>query len=226
MLQLNKMYSLSALAAELGESRPKSPAATAKLLNHIASFVEYHTEQKRVGGRDYYVIDKVIAPYIKQSEFNHKVISDFVSEMIDAEPYHTPSSLGRRATHDEEVKKTKYAQSTIKEYVKIDLRTKYYIKEKLWGKVLDIDTPEEVVSPLEDNELQTLKELFKKYGSEKMEKDGALLEEYNEGMITREEYLESLGDANAAFFNNAKTEFSKIYGFRPIRIGVYDRTAY
>ena len=226
MLQLNKMYSMAALAAELGEKKPNSPAAAERLLNHIASFVEYHTEQKREGGRVYYVIDKINAPDVKKSEFNHKVISDFVSEMIDAEPYHTPSSLGRRATHDEEVKKTKYAQSTIKEYVKIDLRTKYYIKERLWGKVLDIDTPEEVVSPLEDNELQTLKELFKKYGSEKMEKDGALLDEYNQGMITREEYLESLGDANAAFFNNAKTEFSKIYGFSPIRIGVYDRTAY
>lgn len=217
---------MSALAAELGEKKPNSPAATERLLNHIASFVEYHTEQKRKGGYTYYVIDKINAPYVKKSEFNHKVISDFVSDMIDAEPYHTPSSLGRRATHDEEVKKTKYATSTIKEYVKIDLRTKYYIKERLWGKVLDIDTPEEVVSPLEDNELQTLRELFKKYGGEKMEKDGALLKEYNEGIITREEYLESLGDANAAFFNNAQTEFSRIYGFSPIRIGVYDRTAY
>ena len=183
----------------------------------------------KAGNAYIYTITEVYCQYespTSEAARNRKVISDFVSDMIDAEPYHTPSSLGRRATYDEEVKKTKYAQSTIKEYVKIDLRTKYYIKERLWGKVLDIDTPEEVVSPLEDNELQTLKDLFKKYGSEKMEKDGALLEEYNEGMITREEYLESLGDANAAFFNNAKTEFSKIYGFKPIRIGVYDRTAY
>lgn len=183
----------------------------------------------KVGNAYIYTITEIYCQYeapSKEAARNHKVISDFVSEMIDAEPYHTPSSLGRRATHDEEVKKTKYATSTIKEYVKIDLRNRYHIKEKLWGKVLDIDTPEEVVSPLEDNELQTLRELFKKYGSEKSEKDAIIENEYREGIITREEYLESLGNANAAFFDNAQTEFSRIYGFRPIRIGVYEEKAF
>ena len=227
MIEL-KTYTTTELAEEIFGIKANSfNKKKEEYLEKLSQCCDFTT--KKIGRSILYTITEIRCQYeapSKEAARNHKVISDFVSDMIDAEPYHTPSSLGRRATHDEEVKKTKYAQSTIKEYVKIDLRTKYYIKERLWGKVLDIDTPEEVVSPLEDNELQTLRELFKKYGSEKMEKDGALLDEYNEGMITREEYLESLGDANAAFFNNAKTEFSRIYGFKPIRIGVYDRTAY
>lgn len=236
MLETNKRYSVAELAAAVGEGRPKTTKATKNFLNHLATFVEYHTEQpnKRV----YYVIDKIKCEYVKKSEFNKKAISDYVDEKIqfDNKGIYIPKSLSRQGMHDEQLLSI-YQPSTIGEYIRLDLNEGYgkevlqggkrgIITERVWVEVVNEGSAEEYCRPLEEEEIEFLCQCYSDAKKTKEKKELELLADLHEEYKTKEEFDKESRNILISYFNEAKDKFYNKYQFYPRRANKYTKGAY
>ena len=97
------------------------------------------------------------------------------------------------------------------------------IVEKIWCKLLSdrnyyIDIPEE--------EIQDLYKFFSNERNSVKDVELTLYSDFENGLITKDELNEQIGESGLLCFLTAKELFRQKYGYYPIKVPVYELSAY
>lgn len=242
-LIVGQTYQTKELVKELGISDSLWKRKKNEYLNSLSQAYEYEVSYK--GRAVLYTITKQIADFKKPEnkrsrEKNMEVIRKFIIEVIEEDNLQTAANMGRRAFESftegitTEVAKLGLTEGTAKEYIRLKMREMFgrnvgesgtdgFISEKVWCHLeKEYNTYIEMTdAQIADyyNMVQTIRSDFKK-------DDVCLYEDYENGLITKEEYQEALCDFNCMFFKTVKSSFKEKYGFTPIKVPRYELNAW
>lgn len=209
MYQLHTPYTGTQLAEELfhiaGNTFSKKKQT---YLNHLNEYFEWHMEKSK------YVLDAEIKPYETLKEKNSKekkmeYYKQRTDTIIAAEPYNSGSNVARNIQRNN---KYKVQTDTVSRYVRTILKGFYISFDSRWSKPSD-DKLHYI--PLTNEELEYLHSLFQSKSNNEL--NYTYCAEYEAGNITKEEFLELLGNAVLIDYNEIMLMFQDKYGYRPIK---------
>ena len=217
---MKKQYTIQELLQllDIGESTYKRRKDEI-LTSYLPIYWEYHTEYQK--GKLIFVIDVERAeiqplPHKKKSVEMTKFYEKEVDKIVTNKPWNSGANIARkiRATNN----KFNHAQSTIEHYVRPVLKSNYTITEKQW---VESDMQKYDYYPLTSEQLDYLKSLFQKHIGGNSELIANVLADHESGLIDSENAMTIMKQS----FVSAMNEFIDRYGFRPIKIGKYQRNA-
>lgn len=209
MYQLHTPYTGTQLAKELfhiaGNTFSKKKQT---YLNHLSEYFKWHMEKSK------YVLDAEIKPYETLKEKNSKekkmeYYKQRTDTIIAAEPYNSGSNVARNIQQNN---KYKVQTDTVSRYVRTILKGFYISFDSRWSKPSE-DRLHYI--PLTNEELQYLHSLFQSKSNNEL--NYTYCAEYEAGNITKEEFLELLGNAVLIDYNEIMLMFQDKYGYRPIK---------
>ena len=242
-LTLNKPYSTKELAEALGITYGSFKNRKNEYLDSLSRAYEYEISYK--GRGIFYTFTSQIAEYNgyerkNAREKNDAVIHKFIREVIEEDDLQTAANMGRRAFESfaegvkTEVAKLGLAESTTKEYIRLKMREMFgtkigesgtdgFISEKVWCK---LNAEYNVYEELSDDIVKDYYEIVQTVKSEIKKEDVCMFEDYQNGLISREEYGEMLINYNTNLFAEAKKMFAAKHGFYPIKVPRYQLSAF
>lgn len=149
-----------------------------------------------------------------------KNIKDFyvqkTDKIIESNPWNTGSNIARWVVATDN--KFNHKEGTAANYIRPILKEEYNLSdERRWS---EIDYEKYTYEPITQEQEKYLKELFEKYlGGEQI---GNIIAERDAGYISKEQAYDKM-EGN---YNDAMKAFKEKYGFRPIKIGKYEKKAF
>lgn len=214
MYELNKPYPARFIAEELFKITPKSFSNNReKFLNHLSLYFEWSLTTK-----GNYILLKELQPFETPREKNNKekkmqYYKERTDKIIAEEPYNSGSNVARNIQVNN---KYNMQEDTVARYVRKVLRTFYTSVDDRWSRPSDDGLH---YIPLTQEELTFLRELFKTKGNNEL--NYKYCAEYQAGNISRQEFLELLGDNVLNDYNMIMSLFKDKYGYRPIKTKKY-----
>ena len=146
----------------------------------------------------------------------------------------TASNVARLIKDSEEIAALQYAESTNYQYTRNNMRVMFgtkaqehgtmgYIKEKIWCK-LDIEY--NCYIPLTTEEITEFFELFNTERADTKEIELSILSDIKIGLISREEMQEQISYNSISCFISAQRLYKAKYDFHPIKVPIYELSAY
>ncbi len=233
-LVIGKTYRTDELIKELGVSRSVFSHKKDKYLDSLSRAYKYEVTCK--GRANLYTIIEKIGDYEKpqkemQEKKNDAVIHDFIKEVIEEDNLQTAANISRKAVGETNSKVVELGlkESTIRKYVRTNMKkmfgTKIYeggtdgcFEEKVWCK---LNKKDNVYEELSDDIIQEFYNTFDEVKSEIKREDIEILEDYYNDLITKEEFLEKIGDYNINLYSMVRRSFVNKYGFYPIKVPRY-----
>lgn len=209
MYQLHTPYTGTQLAETLFQISGRSFANKKQTyLSHLSEYFKWHMEKSK------YVLDAEIKPYETLKEKNSKekkmeYYKQRTDTIIAAEPYNSGSNVARNIQQNN---KYKVQTDTVSRYVRTILKGFYISFDSRWSKPSE-DRLHYI--PLTNEELQYLHSLFQSKSNNEL--NYTYCAEYEAGNITKEEFLELLGNAVLIDYNEIMLMFQDKYGYRPIK---------
>jgi hypothetical protein len=242
-LVIGKTYKTDDLIILLGISKSTWSRRKDEYLTSLSQAYEYEVTYK--GRSVLYTFTKQIGDYQKPEnkrsrEKNDAVIHKFIKEVIEEDNLQTAANMGRRAFESfakdvkTEVAELGLKESTVKEYIRLQMREMFgtkinqggtdgYISEKIWCR---LNAEYNVYEELTDEVIKDYYDIVQTVKSEIKKEDVCMFEDYQNGLISREEYGEMLINYNTNLFAEAKKMFSAKYGFYPIKVPRYQLNAW
>lgn len=242
-LTLNKPYSTKELAEALGITYGSFKNRKNEYLDSLSRAYEYEISYK--GRGIFYTFTSQIAEYNgyerkNAREKNDAVIHKYIIEVIEEDNLQTAANMGRRAFESfakgvkTEVAKLGLKESTTKEYIRLQMREMFgtkinqggtdgFISEKVWCR---LNAEYNVYEELSDDIVKDYYEIVQTVKSEIKKEDVCMFEDYQNGLISREEYGEMLINYNTNLFAEAKKMFAAKHGFYPIKVPRYELNAW
>lgn len=214
MYKLNEPYPASFIAEEFFKVTPKSFSNNReKYLQHLSEYFSWTLTTK---GK--YMLLKELQPYETPKEkVSKEKRMEYYKEKTDTiiaeEPYNSGSNVARNIQVNN---KYKVQDDTVARYVRKILRQFYISVDDRWSRPTE-DGLHYV--PLTEEELDYLKMLFTTKGNNEL--NYKYCAEYKAGNITRQEFLELLGDNVLNDYNEIITIFKEKYGYFPIKTKKY-----
>lgn len=215
MYELNKPYSAHFIAEEFFKVTPKSFSNNReRYLNHLSLYFDWYLTTK---GK--YVLVKELQPYETPKEKNSKekrmqYYKERTDKIIAAEPYNSGSNVARNIQVNN---KYQVQEDTVARYVRKLLRQCYTTIDDRWSRPSEDNLH---YIPLTQEELTYLKELFKTKGNNEL--NYKYCAEYQAGNISKQEFLELLGDNVLNDYNTIMNLFKERFGYRPIKTKKYE----
>lgn len=212
--ELNVPYSGAKLARELFNiSSNTFYAHKEDYLNYLSKYFSWTLTTK-----GNYILTKELKPYETIKEKNSKekrmeYYKEKTDTIIAKEPYNSGSNVARNIQVNN---KYKVQDDTVARYVRKILRQFYISVDDRWSRPTE-DGLHYV--PLTEEELDYLKMLFTTKGNNEL--NYKYCAEYKAGNITRQEFLELLGDNVLNDYNKIITIFKEKYGYFPIKTKKY-----
>lgn len=234
----NNVYTTKEMIAFFGVSQNTWKKKKEQLLFHFGSFYEYEVEYDKHDYRkqNYRIIKKLFdyEPPQKKSVKRDRTYENKIIDVIEYDNVQTAMNVSRLIKDDDEIKEMNHKDGTIYEYTRVRMRnmfgtkagesgTRGYIIEKIWCR-LDaenncyIELPPEYVNEFYD--------LFKEEKEAVKEEQLTLYSDYTNGLITRDELNEAIGESGYSCFLSARNAFYVKYGFYPIKVPVYQLSAF
>lgn len=221
-----KKYSILELRQELNIPENQWRKRRADLLLWFNNFFDY--EIVKEGRENYFVIKDIYEEYISLTR-NAKKASSIVNKyeqevesIMNYADYTNGSAVGRKI-----VKKHRQPRGhkvgTAQKWSRTILKAHYSVMEKAWCVYLSEDKTDFRV--LTEEELELWKEVLNRH-SEDTNQAAALDSEYEEGEITKEEYLEKVSAERGKRFKNAHMEYRDLTGLWPVFVPKWSRNAY
>jgi len=212
--ELNVPYSGAELARELFNiSSNTFYAHKEDYLNYLSKYFVWTLTTK---GK--YMLTKELIPYetIKEKNSKEKRM-EYYKEKTDAiiaeEPYNSGSNVARNIQVNN---KYKVQEETVARYVRQVLRTFYTSVDDRWSRPSEDHLH---YIPLTAEELDYLKMLFKTKGNNEL--NFKYCAEYQAGNLSKQEFLELLGDNVLNDYNAIMNMFKDKFGFRPQKTKKY-----
>lgn len=242
-LEIDKIYSTKELQQALGISASLWKKKKDEYLTSLSQAYEYEISYK--GRSTLYTIIKQIGDFQKPEAKNSRAKKDaaihkFITEIIEEDNLQTAANIGRRAFESfvdgikTDVAKLGLAESTTKEYIRLKMREMFgtqinqggtdgFISEKVWCK---LNKEYNVYEELGDDIVKDYYIIVQKVKNDIKKEDVCMFEDYQNGLISREEYGEMLINFNTNLFAEAKKMFATKYGFYPIKVPRYELNAW
>lgn len=242
-LVIGRTYSTKELQKELGIAPTTWKTKKNEYLNSLSQAYEYEISYK--GRSILYTFTAKIGDFEKPARKNSRektdaVIRQFVRDVIEEDDLQTAANMSRRAFESfvegikTDVAKLGLKESTTKEYIRLNMREMFgtkineggtdgFISEKVWCK---LNAEYNVYEELSDDIVKSYYEIVQTVKSEIKKEDVCMFEDYQNGLISREEYGEMLINYNTNLFAQAKKMFAAKYGFYPIKVPRYQLSAF
>ena len=219
-------------------SKPTWKKKREQLLLHFGSFYEYEVEYDKddYRKRSYTIIKKLFdyEPPQKKSVKRDKTYEKKIIDVIENDNLQTAMNVSRIIKDEDEIKAMNHKDGTVYEYTRVRMRnmfgtkagesgTRGYISEKVWCRFNADDCCYETISP------DLINAFYKFFTEEKeavKEEHLTLYSDYHNGLITREELNEYIGISGYQCFLNARRAFYMKYDFYPIKVPVYELSAF
>lgn len=241
-LQVGKTYSTKELSAALNVSYGSFKNKKNEFLKNIS--LAYHYEVEYKGRGTYYTITEKIGDYQKPERKNARkktdeTIKQFINETIDEDPMQTAANINRRAwehsdTNPSSIVLLGLKESTTGEYIRLNLREMYgtqigdggtdgMIERRVWCKLNAEYNFYEEMSP---EMVKKFFECFDEVASQQKEEAINIANDYEIGLITKEEMDKQSGEQLRNKYKEARQLFAAKYGYYPIKVPVYIRGAW
>ena len=148
-----------------------------------------------------------------------KEINDFYEKetdrIVERNPWNTGSNIAREIVSTKN--KYDHAEGTAANYVRPILKNNYNVSlEKEWRKP---NYEMFMYEALSEEELNYLKEMFNKYMGKKDADLANIIAAQEAGYCTKEEAFDTV----KGWYNGAMDAFVEKYGYRPIKVGKYEK---
>lgn len=208
------------------------------LLYHLQCYYEYEIEYDPTDHRKklYHILKKKFdyEPPQRKSVKRDNTYQTKIAEVIEQDNVQTAMNVKRLIINTDEIAAFKHKEGTVYEYTRNNMRvmfgtkagergTRGYIKEKIWCK---LDTDNNCYIPLSAEEISAFYTLFTTEKLEAKEIELTILSDYDNGLISREEMQEQLGNNSFYCFLSARQQYKAQYGFYPIKVPVYELSAF
>jgi hypothetical protein len=221
-----------------GVSNAKWKKKKDHLLLHLSHYYEYeinHSEKDR-RKLEYHIIKKIkdYEPPLGKKAMQNKIYSDKIIEVIELDNVQTAKNVSRIIKDDDAIKALTHAEGTIYEYTRVNMRALFgkgileggttgVITEKIWCKS---DLAHNVYIPMSQEQIEFLYGTFYSYKKATREEELSIFADYDSGLITKEEMTKLVSDSGLHCFLEAKNAFKAKFGFFPIKVQVYELSAY
>ena len=208
------------------------------LLLHLQQYYEYEVEYNEKDRRrlDYHIIKKIKdyePPKGKKAKQNI-IYSEQIINVIEEDSWQTAKNVSRIIKNRKEIIDLKHKDGTIYEYTRVNMRTMFgskigeggtmgIITEKIW---CIPDTENNVYTALDDTQVKFLYDTFAALIKETKQEDLSIYADLDSGLITKEEIQERFSSYSLACFIAAKKEFKTKYGYYPVKVPVYEISAF
>lgn len=241
-LEVGRQYSTEELARAIGISKSVFTHKKNQYLSSLQLAYTYEVEYK--GRAMFYTITEKIGEYEKPARKNQRdktnqVIKKFINEVIDEDPVQTAANINRRAwegadKNPSEVVLLGLKDSTTGEYIRLNLREMYgtqegmggtegMIERKVW---CYLDSEHNCYIEMSEEMVDKFYACFDEARKDQKQIDVDILADYDSGLITREEMKDRLANASINVFKEGKKLFYKKYGYYPIKVPVYVKSAW
>lgn len=213
-----KIYNLTEFKQALKISKRQWEERKEELLEYLKIFFDYSITMAK---RGYCIeIKQQLCEYepMPRKSKMPEMLAFYEQEtdhIIQYKPRNTGSNIAREiAAHNN---KYEHAEGTIANYIRPVLKRNYAIGEREW---CEIDYEHFTYNPINEHQLNFLKEQFKKYLSSDDVAD--TIGDVEAGYITQDEAYKRL----KSHYNDAMDAFKNEYGFRPYKAGELMRKAW
>lgn len=208
------------------------------LLLHLQQYYEYEIKYNENDRRklDYHIIRKIkdYEPLKGKKAKQNAIYSEQIINVIEVDNWQTAKNVSRIIKNHKEIVDLKHKDSTIYEYTRVNMRTMFgrevreggtrgMIINKVWC-LSDIEN--NVYHSLDDTQIKFLYNIFNTLKRENRQDDLSICADYDSGLITKEEMQEKLSSNSLSCFIAAKHEFKSKYGYYPVKVPVYEISAF
>ena len=209
-----------------------------QLLLHFGSFYEYEVEYDKSDyrKRNYTITKKLFdyEPPLKKSVKRDNTYENKIIDVIENDNIQTAMNVSRLIKDDTEIKEMNHKDGTVYEYTRVRMRnmfgtkvgergTRGYIIEKVWCR---FDEEHNCYNTLPQKDIDNFYKIFESEKDTIKEEQLTALSDFTNGLITREELNEYIGHLNILSFRSARDTFKEKYGFYPIKVPVYELSAF
>ena len=162
------------------------------------------------------------------------IYSEQIINVIKIDNWQTSKNVSRIIKNRKEIMALKHKDGTIYEYTRVNMRTMFgreigeggtkgLIIDKVWC-VLDADN--NLYIALDDTQIKFLYNTFAALKKEYKQDDLSICADFDSGLITKEEMQEGLSSNSLSCFIAAQKEFKAKYGHYPVKVPVYEISAF
>ena len=248
MIELNKKYSTKELCAALGVSYDVFKHSKAEYLNQLNAAFEYTVEYK--GRGQYYTFTSVLNDFEKPERKNAKEKTDalllkYISYIIEEEPINTAANEARIALQTDaagnelfiEIQNLANKHNNPEQYLYRHLLPLDQLafgrdinEEGLLGRITTKVwcqlTEDNYYVPISQEMIDEYFKLVDEATQEQKDIDSTIYEDYQNGIITREQMILQLGESSFNKYAESKKNFKKKYGFTPVKVPVKELSAW
>lgn len=234
----NSIYTTDEMIEFLGVSKDTWKKKKEQLLFHFGSFYEYEViyDPKDHRKRNYKILKQLYEyePPQKKSIKRDKIYESQIKDVVEYDSIQTAKNVSRIIKDTDEIKELNHKDGTVYEYTRVRLRIMFGTKagesgtcgtitEKIWCR---LDKENNCYETLSDQEIEAFYKLFKEEKEAAKEEQLTLYCDYENGLITREELNEQIGESGLSCYLSARNTFNAKYGFYPIKVPVYELSAF
>lgn len=210
-------YTTQELCKLLEISRDTLKRRRDEIMDYLSLFWDYEIISE--GRTNYYVVKEEhskIAPLPRKTRV--KEMKEFYSEkthsIIDKKPWNSGSNIAREICATDNV--FAHSEKTARDYVRPVLKNDFEIADdKQWMRINYLTFS---YDPLDEEELNYLKEMFKRYIGRDAEVIADIISEQRSGYLSKEEAYDKINNT----YDTAMDKFKEKYGFRPIKVAKYE----
>ena len=241
-LEVGRKYSTKELCAAIGVKYDNFKKQKNSFLKSLSMAYDYDVEYK--GRATFYIITEKKGDYQKPERKNSRektdaIIKEFINEIIDEDPIQTAANINRRAWENADTNPSSIVllglkEGTTGEYIRINLREMYgtvknnggtdgMIEKRIWCR---LDAEYNCYVEMSD---EMIDELFKFVNDAKkghMDFESNVAEDFANGLISKAEMFELLGETTFNSWQDGKKSFHEKYGYWPIKVPVYVKNAW
>jgi hypothetical protein len=235
-LEENQTYSTKQMQEFFGVSESTWKKKKNELLANFGIYYEYKLV---IEGRNWnYYIYKKIGEYVplpKKGEKRDQIYQQGIMEIISEDNVQTAANVARRLyLENYDISQLKHKEDTVYANTRANMRimfgtgiggtgTEGAIMEKIWCRK---EKEQNKYIPLTDKEIKAFFDLYTNEKESSKEYELELFNDYQNGLITKEEMYAAIGEQGLTCFISAKEAYKTKYGFYPIKVPVYEIGAF
>lgn len=231
-LEEGKTYSTQEMQTFMGISKSTWDHSRDKFLENFCLYYEYEVIYE---GRstNYHILKKLgdykKPPSKRNKEVRDKTYEEQIVDVIEVDNVQTPKNVARIIENTDAIKAFEHTEGTVYEYTRLRMLSMFGkrvgeggthggIIDKIWCRV---DLEHNIYIPLDDETVKEFCELFGAIKESSKDAELELLNDYQIGLITRDDLIESIGSLGFSNYLTARKEFKKKYGYYPLKVPIY-----
>ena len=209
-----------------------------RLLDHFRRYYMYEVfyDTKDMRKINYKILKKLqeYEPPLGKGAKRDLVYDKKIEEVIEEDNIQTARNVSRIIKDDTEIVALNHTDNTRYEYTRVRMRimfgtkagehgTKGFISDKIWCK---LDENNNCYIELTPEEIQKFYDIYSDEKKLIQEDELTIMSDYQNGLITQEEMKTLISDTTLGAFISARTLYKEKYGYYPIKVPVYQLSAF